>query len=71
MGLGTKVLEYLSRKFVLSVLALSGTFYLAVYDKELGGWAGALAVILGFYNGSNVYQEYLATKRKEAPPKED
>lgn len=68
-----KVIEYLSRKFVLSVMALGGTFYLAAVDKELGGWAAALAVILGFYQGSNVAQDYIHTKKgnKEPPPKED
>lgn len=70
-----KVLEYLSRKFVLSVVALGCTFYLAVGDKELGGWAGALAVILGFYQGSNIAQDFIATKKPTtkdgAPQKED
>ena len=59
-----KIREYFSRKFVLASMALIGTFHLALVDKELGGWAAALAVILGFYNGSNVYQEYLASKNK-------
>ena len=68
-----KVLEYLSRKFVLTVAALGFTFYLAVVDKELGGWAGALAVILGFYQGSNIAQDYIHKKNnpKEDQPKED
>lgn len=66
----SKVMEYLSRKFVLTVLALFGTFYLAVVDKELGGWAGALAVILGFYQGSNVAMDYIHSKNKGVPPSE-
>ncbi len=64
-----KLTEYLSRKFILSILALAGSFSLAWYDKDLMGWVGAITTILAFYNGANVYQEYLAT-RKNPPTKE-
>ncbi len=65
-----KILEYLSRKFLLSLLALVGTFVLAWYSKDLLGWAAAMSPILAFYSGSNIYQEYLASKRG-ATSKED
>lgn len=58
-----KVAQYFSRKFVLAGLALAGSFILAYTAVEMGGWVGAITAILAFYNGSNVYQEYLASKR--------
>lgn len=68
-----KFLEYLSRKFILSVLSLSGSFALAWYGKDLMGWVAAITPILAFYIGTNTYQDYLATKKGGVapPPKED
>lgn len=62
-----KVMEYFSRKFVLALAALIGSFVLVWIDKDISGWVGALATILGFYNGANVYQDYLKTKTNQEP----
>jgi hypothetical protein len=57
-----KVMDYFSRKFVLALAALCGSFALSWAEKDVGEWAAAIAVVLGFYNGSNVYQKYLDNK---------
>lgn len=59
-----KLLEYLSRKFILSLLAMAGTFGLAWYGKDVLAWTTGITAILAFYNGSNVYQEYIARRYK-------
>ena len=64
----SKLVEYFSRKFILSIGALGCSFWLAYLDKDMGGWVGAITAILAFYNGSNVYQDYLASKKE--PKKE-
>lgn len=67
----SKLAEYLSRKFILSILALAGSFSLAWYDKDLMGWVGAITTILAFYNGSNVFQDYLAQRKRQETPTKD
>lgn len=57
-----KVIEYFSRKFVLAALSLVGSFVLVWYEKDVGGWAMAMGVVLGFYNGANVFQTYVESK---------
>lgn len=61
--MNVKLVEYLSRKFVLSLLALFFSVTLAWYGKDMSGFVQAIIAILGFYSGSNVYQEYLASRK--------
>lgn len=65
-----KVVEYFSRKFVLAFLSLGGSFALVWYDKDVLGWSAAIATILGFYNGSNVFQTYVEAKHNAGRGKE-
>ncbi len=57
-----KVMEYFSRKFVLALAALIGSFVLAWADKDIAGWVAAIATVLGFYSGANVLQHYADVK---------
>lgn len=59
----TKLLEYISRKFVLALLALGTSFWLALEKLPMSEYVMALGVVLGFYNGANVMQDYLYTKK--------
>lgn len=63
-----KLLEYCSRKFVLSLTSLVGTFLLVWHDKDVMGWATAIGVILGFYNGANI-AEYMVKRKQEVSDK--
>lgn len=65
-----KALEYLSRKFVLSVLALGASFYLVLIGKDILGFVAALGAILGFYQGGDSFQKYLAAKHGNPEKKE-
>jgi hypothetical protein len=58
-----KLAEYFSRKFVLSLASLVGSFALVWYDKDLAGWTYAMLGILGLYNGANVYQDHVLSKK--------
>ncbi len=62
-----RLATYMSRKFVLAGLALGGSFYLAATGKDMGGWIGSITPILAFFIGGNSYQDWLASKRGEAP----
>lgn len=64
-----KLLEYASRKFVLALACLGGGFYLLLQDKDIGGFVALAGVVLGFYNGANVAQDYVNAK-KESKQKE-
>jgi hypothetical protein len=57
-----KVCEYFSRKFVLSLASLVGSFVLTWYDKDIMGWVAAISAILAFYQGANVFQTYVESK---------
>lgn len=63
MEWATKLMEYFSRKFVLAIAALIGSFVLLWYNKPMGEWAMVIAVILGFYNGANVAQDMVMMKK--------
>lgn len=65
-----KLYEYVSRKFVLSVLALGMSFYLVLTDKEIMGFVAALSAILGFYQGGDSFQKYLEAKHGDPTKKE-
>lgn len=66
-----KALEYLSRKFVLTLTGMGTSFYLAVINSPaLAAFTGALAVLLGFYQGQESYQKYLAAKHGNPEKKE-
>lgn len=58
----SKWYEYFSRKFVLTLLALMGAFYLVLNGHPLGEFTAALVVILGFYQAANVAQDAIASK---------
>jgi hypothetical protein len=62
------LVEYFSRKFVLSLASLVGSFVLVWYNKELGGWTPAMLGILAFYQGANVYQTYVESKKNPNQP---
>lgn len=64
-----KLAEYFSRKFVLSLASLVGSFFVVWWDKDILGWATAIGVVLAFYNGSNVLQNYVDIKREANQPK--
>jgi hypothetical protein len=65
-GYAVKLLEYFSRKFVLSLGALVGTFVLSMEGKDVGEWAAALGVILGLYISGNVAETHIATRKSPA-----
>lgn len=60
-----KLIEYFSRKFVLSLASLFGSFGLVWYGKDISELMGIIAVIVGSYNGSNVFQDYVAYKQSK------
>lgn len=57
-----KVKEYFSRKFLLAVSCLGLGYHLVLNGKEIGDWALVVAVVLGFYNGSNVVEKFAEIK---------
>jgi hypothetical protein len=60
-----KLLEYASRKFVLALACLGGGFYLILQDKDIGGFVALAGVVLGFYNGANVAQDYVNYRKEK------
>lgn len=58
-----KLIEYFSRKFVLALACLGGGFYLVLYEKPLGEFVALAGVVLAFYNGANVAQDYVNMKK--------
>lgn len=60
----TKLLEYFSRKFVLAVAGMGTGFYLVLagHGSDLMSYTGLVIGVLGFYNGANVWQEYVTAK---------
>ena len=65
-GFLVKFIDYFSRKFVLSLGALIGTFVLSMEGKDVGEWAAALGVILGLYITGNVADQHIATRKTPA-----
>ena len=65
-----KFFEYLSRKFILSLIALGMSFYLVLVGKDILGFVTALAAILGFYQGGDSFQKYLEAKHGDPTKKE-
>ena len=63
-----KMIQYLSRKFVLTGAALVGSFVLAYSEKDLTGWATVLGVVLVPYLTGNVAETYFANKKANPPP---
>ncbi|MEM4167806.1 MAG: hypothetical protein QXW98_05125 [Candidatus Caldarchaeum sp.] len=55
---------YVSRKFVLTLLAMISSFYLVLIGKSIGEYTTALGVILGFYQSANVAEKYIESKKK-------
>ena len=55
----SKILEYFSRKFVLALACLGGGFYLVLLGKPIGEFVALTGVVLGFYNGANVAQDFV------------
>ncbi len=68
-GFLTKLLEYFSRKFVLSAGGLIGSFVLVWNGKDIDQLTDAILVILGSYGGANVLEKYV-DKRNERKDKE-
>lgn len=62
----SKVVEYVSRKFILALAALIGSFALAWTEKDMGGWGGSIALILTAYFGVNLGQDYVMKDKKPA-----
>jgi hypothetical protein len=60
-----KLVEYFSRKFVLSLASLFGGFGLAWFGKDVSNLTELIAVVLGLYNGPNVLQDYIAYKKSK------
>lgn len=65
-----KTLEYFSRKFVLALACLGGGFYLVLNGKPLGEFVALAGVVLAFYNGANVAQDFVHAY-KGSKPKDD
>lgn len=63
----SKLLEYVSRKFVLALAGLGTGFYLVVsgHGGDLGSYTGLVATVLGFYNGANVAQDWMNSRKKD------
>jgi hypothetical protein len=59
-----KLVEYLSRKFVLALLSLAGGFYLTLTQDsdKIYAFATLVGVVLAFYNGSNTAEAILAAR---------
>ncbi len=51
--------EYVSRKFVLASGCLAGGLAVIFMDKDAYGYAAIITSVLAFYNGTNVYQDYV------------
>jgi hypothetical protein len=64
--IGFKVLEYFSRKFVLSGAALIGCFVLAIQEKEMAQWVMGMGTVLTLYITGNVAQTHV--EKRKAPP---
>lgn len=62
-----KLSEYFSRKFILSGGSLIGSFILVWNDKEVGELLGVIATILGSYNGANVAESYINSRKPKEP----
>jgi len=59
-----KTLEYFSRKFVLALSSLGGGFYLILKDKDIVQYVALAGVVLAFYNGANVAQDYVMMRKE-------
>jgi preprotein translocase subunit SecF len=70
----TKLVEYLSRKFVLSLASLFGVIGLVLLGKDgvSDQLTEIIGIILGTYTGGNVAEKYVEKKRgkKESPSEE-
>lgn len=64
-GVLEKILEYFSRKFVLALACLGGGFYLVMIEKDIMGFVALATAVLAFYNGANVAQDYVNSKREK------
>jgi hypothetical protein len=55
-----KLMDYLSRKFVLALLSLGGGLYVTITQPEgkVYAFATLVGVIVAFYNGSNVAEVF-------------
>ncbi len=64
-----KIAEYFSRKFVLAILGMGSGFYLVIVDKgaDLLAYTGLVGVVLAFYNGANVTQDWLSSRNNSKP----
>lgn len=62
----SKLAEYFSRKFVLSLAALFGSFGLVWFGKDVEDLLGIIGLVVGGYNGSNVAQKWVDYKRDKA-----
>ena len=63
-----KLSEYFSRKFVLSLTSLMGSFALVWNGKPVEDLLGIIAAVLGTYNGANVFQTYVEGKANKNNP---
>lgn len=67
----SKLFEYLSRKFVLTLTSLVLSFVLVWYDKEILGFVAAMGAALGFYQGGDSFQKYLTSRYGTKLPEEN
>ena len=51
------ITKYLSRKFILTVIALLGGLWLSYAGKPLMELTAYMTVVLGFYQGASVYEK--------------
>jgi uncharacterized protein involved in exopolysaccharide biosynthesis len=51
------VVKYLSRKFILTVIALFGGLWLVYTGKPIMELTAYMTVVLGFYQGASVYEK--------------
>ena len=49
--------KYLSRKFILTVIALFGGLWLVYTGKPIMELTAYMTVVLGFYQGASVYEK--------------
>lgn len=58
------MIKYISRKFIVTIVALLGGLYLVYDGKPIMELTAYMTVVLGFYQGSNVIENVQRMKQQ-------